>query len=85
MTANKSLRLKRLRIRAWRRGTREMDMILGPFSDAKAASFDPAELDLFEKMLNENDQDLYLWVSGQSPPPPKYSDLIETIQSHTGA
>ncbi len=85
MTADKALRLKRLKIRAWRRGTREMDMILGPFSDEKAASLDAAELDLFETMLGENDQDLYLWVSGQMPPPPKYSELIEAIQTHAGA
>jgi len=85
MTADKALRLKRLKIRAWRRGTREMDMILGPFCDARAASLGPAEFDLFEAMLNENDQDLYLWVSGQTPPPPQYSSLIETIHAHTVA
>ena len=85
MTADKSLRLKRLNIRAWRRGTREMDLILGSFCDARAASLDLSELDLFETLLGENDQDLYLWVSGQSSPPQQYTELIETIQAHTGA
>ena len=85
MTADIALRLKRLKIRAWHRGTLEMDMILGPFCDARAALLDVAELDCFEALLNENDQDLYLWVSGQSPSPPQYSGLIETIQAHTGA
>lgn len=85
MTADTALRLKRLKIRAWRRGTREMDMILGPFCNAQAAALDLAELDLFEALLNENDQDLYLWVSGQAPPPPKYSELIELIQAHTSS
>ena len=85
MTADTALRLKRLKIRSWRRGIREMDMILGPFCDGCAASLTAAELDLFEAMLGENDQDLYLWVSAQTPPPPKYSELIETIRIHTGA
>ncbi len=85
MTADKALRLKRLKIRAWRRGTREMDMILGPFCDARAASLGPTALDQFEAMLDENDHDLYLWVSGQTPPPPQYSGLVETIQRHASA
>ncbi|MGI9390136.1 MAG: succinate dehydrogenase assembly factor 2 [Boseongicola sp.] len=85
MTADKAKRLKRLKIRAWRRGTLEMDMILGPFCDAQAAALDADALDVFEVMLNENDQDLYLWVSGQVLPPPQYAGLIETIQAHTGA
>ena len=84
MTADIALRLKRLKIRAWHRGTLEMDMILGPFCDAHAATLGPTELDRFEDLLCENDQDLYLWVSGQSPSPPQYSGLIETIQAHTG-
>ncbi|MGI9393574.1 MAG: succinate dehydrogenase assembly factor 2 [Boseongicola sp.] len=83
MTADTTLRLKRLKIRSWRRGTREMDMILGPFCDAHAASLDLAALDLFETLLNENDQDLYLWVSGQTPSPPQYTGLIEMIQADT--
>ncbi len=85
MTADRALRLKRLKIRAWRRGTREMDMILGPFCDARAASLDAAELDLFEALLGENDQDLYLWVSGQASSPRKYDMLIDAIRANSGA
>ena len=85
MTSGKARRLKRLKIRAWRRGTLEMDMILGPFCDERAASLDAQQLELFETLLDENDQDLYLWVSGQTPPPPRYSGLIETIQAHVNA
>jgi antitoxin CptB len=85
MTSDTTLRLKRLKIRSWRRGTREMDMILGPFCNEQAAALDLAQLKLFETLLDENDHDLYLWVSGQTPPPSQYSGLIETIQAHADA
>ena len=85
MTSGKARRLKRLKIRAWRRGTLEMDMILGRFCDERAASLDAGQLKLFETLLEENDQDLYLWVSGQTPSPLQYSGLVETIQAHANA
>ncbi|MZR14165.1 succinate dehydrogenase assembly factor 2 [Maritimibacter sp. DP07] len=76
-------RLKRLGMRSWRRGTKEMDMILGPFADAHLASLSPAELELYDALLLENDQDLYQWVSGQAPVPERFAALIETITGHT--
>ena len=72
-------RLKRLAIRSWRRGTKEMDLILGPFWDAQGASLDDEALTLYEELLSENDQDLYQWVSGQSPTPEKFSPIIERL------
>jgi antitoxin CptB len=72
-------RLKRLAIRSWRRGTKEMDLILGRFWDENGASLDAATLELYEALLAENDQDLYLWVSGQSPAPDRFAPLIERL------
>ena len=72
-------RLKRMKIRSWRRGTKEMDLILGPYADAKLADMDDAALDLFDALLLENDQDLYQWVSGQSEPPERFADLIRVL------
>jgi len=62
-----------------------MDMILGPFCDQQAAELDLDQLSLFEVLLDENDHDLYLWVSGQAPPPSQYSGLIKTIRAHAEA
>ncbi len=73
-------RLKRLAIRSWRRGTKEMDLILGRFWDAEGASLDPATLDLYEELLGENDQDLYMWVSGQAAPPEVFAALIARLR-----
>lgn len=72
-------RLKRLRMRAWRRGTKEMDLILGPFADAHLAAMTEAELDLFEAVLTENDQNLYLWVTGHPGAPDGIVPMLATI------
>ncbi|MFD2441755.1 succinate dehydrogenase assembly factor 2 [Paracoccus kondratievae] len=56
---DRQTRLKRLRMRSWRRGTKEMDLILGPFSDSELEGMNDPELDLYETLLDENDQDLY--------------------------
>ncbi|MEO1536561.1 MAG: succinate dehydrogenase assembly factor 2 [Pseudomonadota bacterium] len=73
-------RLKRLAIRSWRRGTKEMDLILGRFWDAEGTMLDPETLDLYETMLSENDQDLYAWVSGQAPTPDEFSNLVARLR-----
>ena len=61
-------RLNKIRFRAWRRGFREADLILGPFADRNLAAMDGAELDAFEALLAEHDHDLYAWISGQPAP-----------------
>jgi antitoxin CptB len=77
-------RLKRLKMRAWRRGTKEMDMILGPFADGNLSTLSGAELDEFDALLHENDQDLYLWVSGKSAPPGQFTSILTKIATATG-
>ncbi|WP_406870069.1 succinate dehydrogenase assembly factor 2 [Thioclava sp. 'Guangxiensis'] len=72
-------RLKRMTMRSWRRGMKEMDMVLGPFADSELAKMDPATLDLYDALLEEYDQDLYLWVSGAKPCPPEYLQLLQVI------
>jgi antitoxin CptB len=72
-------RLKRMGMRSWRRGTKEMDLILGPWSDAHLAGLDAPTLELYEILLAENDQDLLPWVLGHVPPPPALAGLIAEI------
>ncbi len=69
-------RLKKIRLRAWRRGFREADLILGPFADKHVASFSPAELDWFERLLEVPDQDLYAWIVGTAETPAAYDGEI---------
>lgn len=63
--AAQDTRLRRLRMRAWRRGTREMDLILGPFADTAMPGLSASDLDTFEALLEENDHDLYRWISAR--------------------
>ena len=72
-------RSKRLKMRSMRRGIKEMDVILQPFAEANLDGMDDAGLGLYDEMLNENDHDLYQWVSGQIAPPERYAALIGRI------
>ena len=83
MTAEpRETRLKRLRMRSWRRGIKEMDLVLGRYSDAHLDAMDNAELDLYEALLAEMDQDLLRWITGQDPVPAHYEALFERISEH---
>lgn len=81
----RDIRLKRMKMRAWHRGTKEMDIILGSFVDAHLGGMDDAALDLLDALMEENDQDLYQWVSGQAEPPARFAGLVESIAASAGA
>ncbi len=72
-------RLKRMAMRSWRRGTKEMDLVLGPFADAHLAGLSEADLQTYDVLLEENDQDLMAWILGQSDPPPLLGGLLARI------
>jgi antitoxin CptB len=65
-------RRKKLKLRAWRRGFREADLILGPFADKHVSGWSEAELDWFEALLNEADQDVYGWILEREPTPAEF-------------
>ena len=69
-------RVRRVRFRAWRRGFREADLILGPFADSCAQDFTPDELARFERLLDEADHDLYGWATGAAAVPARLDDRI---------
>ena len=73
-------RLKRLRMRSWHRGIKEMDLILGGFADDEMKFLSLAELDRHEVMMSENDHDLYQWVSGQVGEPETYRELMDLVR-----
>ena len=75
-----SMRRRRLRYRAWHRGTKEMDLVLGPFADAHLDRFGLPELDRLEALMDEEDTDLLKWVMGQEDVPARAdAALLETI------
>jgi antitoxin CptB len=72
-------RLKRLHMRSIRRGIKEMDIILMRFSEAHLATLGDEELAAYEALLEQNDQDLYQWVTGQTEPPASFRAIVERI------
>ncbi|THD36725.1 MAG: succinate dehydrogenase assembly factor 2 [Sphingomonas sp.] len=69
---DRDIRLKRLRFRAWHRGTREADLMIGGFFDRHAATWNPAQLDWFEQLLEEQDVDIMGWAIGSIPCPARW-------------
>ncbi|MEY4982150.1 MAG: hypothetical protein RIR62_416 [Pseudomonadota bacterium] len=85
MTETAEARLKRMAMRSWRRGTKEMDLILGPWADAHLATLDEATLATYDRLLSENDQDLMAWILGQQVPPDWLAPLLARIADHARA
>jgi len=65
-------RRKKLQFRAWRRGFREIDLILGGFADRELAGMDEIGLAAFERLLDAPDQDVYAWITGGAPAPAEH-------------
>lgn len=84
MTQPDDIRLRRLDLRSWRRGMREMDLILGRYADASLPALSDEALDAYEALLEENDQDLYRWVSGSEPTPVAHETVVADIADFHG-
>ena len=75
-------RLNRLSFRAWRRGFREADLILGPFADLRLPFMSDAELTQFEALLEVPDQDLFPWLIRREPCPAEWQGpVMDAIQA----
>jgi antitoxin CptB len=75
-------RLKRMAMRSWRRGTKEMDLVLGPYADTQLGRMSLAELDAYDALLAENDQDLMAWMLGQKPAPITHAPLVAVLRAY---
>ena len=71
---------KRLSIRSWRRGTKELDLILGQFSDKNLMELKMSELKLYEKFLSNDDYLIYNWLFSKEDSPKIFKSLIKQIQ-----
>lgn len=84
---NEALDIKRKRVafRAWHRGTRETDLMLGRFVDAHVAALSASELVDLEAVLDMPDPDLFAWITGTEPVPAASRSpmLLRIIAFHT--
>lgn len=81
MTASLAPRLARARFRAWHRGTREADYMIGGFFDRHHAVWGEPEIAWFEALLDEDDVDVMAWALGSAAAPERFrGDLLEALQ-----
>ena len=67
-----NVRRRKLLFRAWHRGMRELDLVLGRFAERHMADLAPEELDQLERLMEVPDCDLLAWVLGQARVHPDY-------------
>ena len=72
MPSDTETRRRRLRFRAWHRGIREMDLLMGEFADAALAKLGDEDLGSFEELLEAPDHDVYAWLTDQALVPPSH-------------
>ncbi len=78
---DRETRLKRMRFRAWHRGTKEADLLIGGFFDRNAARWEDDEIFWFETLLNEEDVEIMAWAIGTMPCPPQFQGpLMQAMQ-----
>ncbi len=66
---DRDARLRRLRFRAWHRGTREADLLVGGFFDRLHTGWSDHDVAWFETLLEEQDVDILAWAAGTAQPP----------------
>ncbi len=83
-------RRRKLKFRAWRRGFREMDLLMGSFADAHLLGLNDDDVSEFERLLSTPDWEVYAWLIGQKPVPANFESPLLTrmmefrYQAHAG-
>src|SRR5437764_9976950 len=79
---DREVRRRRIRFRAWHRGTREMDLLMGGFADAMLAGLNDAELDQFEHLLDLPDPLVFAWLAGlEGVPAEEDTALLKKVRA----
>lgn len=78
---DRDTRLKRLRFRAWHRGTKEADLLIGGFFDIHSTSWSEAEIDWYETLLEQEDVEIMGWVIGTITCPTQFQGgMMQAMQ-----
>lgn len=82
MSADLDLRRKRAAYRASHRGTKEMDLLLGRYAQARLPDMGEMDLATFEGLLGEPDPAVQHWIMDQHAiPDDRYADLIALLKA----
>lgn len=75
-------RFKRILYRARHRGMQETDLLLGRFAERRLADLSAAQLDRFEGLIDQPDNDLFDWISGKQPAPSAFDhDVLAMLKA----
>ena len=73
---------RKLRFRSLRRGTKESDLVIGGFAEEYLHALSEEQLQSFEALLDENDQDVLSWVIEMKPPPAVHdTDVLAMLRN----
>ena len=74
-------RFARARFRAWHRGTREADYMLGGFVDRHHTAWSEVDLEWFEALLQEDDVEIMAWALRSAEVPQSFAGpLMQALQ-----
>ena len=77
------IRRKRLRFRAWHRGTWETDLLFGGFADSHLATFNNEQLDGLERLLENSNPDPYAWLTRRETTPSEHdNDVMALLRTY---
>jgi antitoxin CptB len=77
------IRLKRLLYRSWHRGCKETDIVLGNFAEENLGKLDALQLDMYEKLLDEQDWDIWNWLTGKDTPKDEYIPFLNMLRAYS--
>ena len=78
----RELWLKRLTYRSWHRGCKETDLVLGTYCARNIEYLDEAKLAEFEAFLDEDDADIWAWLTEKKPcPKPEFEALLDILRA----
>jgi antitoxin CptB len=81
-------RRRKVLFRAWHRGMREMDLLMGQFSDAEIGTMSNEDLDDFELLIEVPDRDIFAWLTGEAETPSNYDTAVfrrlKAFHTHQG-
>jgi antitoxin CptB len=70
-----------MKFRAWHRGTREADFMIGGYFDRYHAEWDEADMQWFEALLDADDVDVMAWALQSQPVPERFhGHMLEKLQ-----
>ena len=70
---------KKIIYKASHRGSKEMDILLGNFINKYIELFNENELNIFDSILDYDDDDIYQWMIGKKDVPTRYENRVFSL------